>query len=102
VANPTAEQLRNIKKQGHAMAPAPGAGAGARPRYYIRNAADLDNAIRAVGRGAGDHNAIRKFIMTQARRLNLSSRIPSNWNSDGSMGGSSSGSSGSPGASGSK
>jgi hypothetical protein len=63
------------------MAPAK---AGGKPRYYIRNASDLDNAIRAVGRGSGDHNAIRRFIMKEARRLGLSSRIPDNWNSDGS------------------
>jgi ATP-dependent protease ClpP protease subunit len=53
--------------------------------YPIADAEDLDNAIHAVGRGSGDHDAIRKHIIKRAAALGLSSRIPDNWNSDGSM-----------------
>lgn len=81
-ATPSAATLRKLKSQGKAMAPAK---AGGKPRYYIRNADDLDHAIHAVGRGGGSHNGIRKYIIGQARKLGLSSRIPSNWNADGSM-----------------
>jgi hypothetical protein len=77
---PSAEQLRKLKSQGKAMAPAK---AGGKPRYYIRNAADLDNAIRAVGRGSGDHNKIRAYIIRRAKALGLSARIPDNWKSSG-------------------
>lgn len=54
-------------------------------RYPIANKSDLRNAIRAVGRGNGDHNAIRKHIMKRASALGLTSMVPSNWGSDGSM-----------------
>jgi ATP-dependent protease ClpP protease subunit len=53
--------------------------------YPIADAEDLDNAIHAVGRGGADHDAIRKHIITRAAALGLSSKIPDNWNSDGSM-----------------
>ena len=56
--------------------------------YYVRNAADLQNAIDSVGRGenAGDNgNAIRKHIMNRAAKLSLQSRIPATWNPDGSL-----------------
>lgn len=48
-------------------------------------AADLVAAVRAVGRGGGSHNAIRKHVITRARALGMSDQIPDNWNSDGSM-----------------
>jgi ATP-dependent Clp endopeptidase proteolytic subunit ClpP len=53
--------------------------------YPIADAEDLDNAIHAVGRGGADHDSIRKHIMTRADALGLSSHIPDNWNSDGSL-----------------
>ena len=54
--------------------------------YPIADAEDLSNAIRAVGRGSNNsHNAIRKHIMARAKALGLSSKIPDNWNSDGSL-----------------
>lgn len=53
--------------------------------YPIADAEDLDNAIRAVGRGGADHDAIRKHIIKRADALGLSSKIPDNWNSDGSL-----------------
>ena len=53
--------------------------------YPIADAADLDNAIRAVGRGGADHDAIRKYIIGRAKTLGKSSEIPDNWNADGSL-----------------
>lgn len=47
--------------------------------------ADLEKAIRAVGRGGGSHDAIRRHIMTRAESLGLSELIPDNWGSDGSL-----------------
>lgn len=53
--------------------------------YIIEDQDDLEKAIKAVGRGNADHDSIRKHIITQAARLKLSSLIPDNWNSDGSL-----------------
>ena len=62
--------------------------------YYIRNGAigavDLDNAIKAVGRttsASGDAAAaaVRRHIMTRAKALGLSSKIPDTWNPDGTL-----------------
>jgi hypothetical protein len=68
--------MRTLVKQGKAM-PAPGQN---RPgRYYIRNADDLDHAIKAVGRAKGSHDTVRAFIKRRAAALGLSSRIPEGW-----------------------
>lgn len=53
--------------------------------YPIETADDLEKAIKAVGRGGADHDAIRKHIIKQAKRLDASDHIPDNWNSDGSL-----------------
>lgn len=53
--------------------------------YPIKSKSDLRKAIRAVGRGGANHNAIRRHIIARAKALGLSAMIPSNWNSDGSM-----------------
>ena len=53
--------------------------------YPIADREDLRNAIRAVGRGSADHDAIRKFIMRRAKHMGLSDLIPDNWNADGSL-----------------
>ncbi len=53
--------------------------------YPIADAEDLDNAISAVGRGGADHDAIRRHIIKRADALGLSSKIPDNWGSDGSL-----------------
>lgn len=53
--------------------------------YPINDVEDLRNAIRAVGRGGKDHNAIRQHIMRQARRLDATNLIPNNWAKDGSL-----------------
>lgn len=53
--------------------------------YPVADAEDLDKAIHAVGRGGADHDAIRAHIIKRADALGLSSQIPDNWNSDGSL-----------------
>jgi hypothetical protein len=53
--------------------------------YPIGDKADLANAIKAVGRGGGSHNAIRAFIMRRARALGATGSIPINWKADGSL-----------------
>jgi ATP-dependent Clp endopeptidase proteolytic subunit ClpP len=53
--------------------------------YPIADAEDLDNAIHAVGRGGADHDKIRAHIIKRAKALGLASKIPGNWNSDGSL-----------------
>jgi hypothetical protein len=83
-AEPTAAQKRKLASMGIAMPDG---------SYYIRDAEDLDNAINAVGRAtpnAGEtpverRNAVRRHIIKRAKALNLASRIPDTWNSDGSL-----------------
>lgn len=58
---------------------------GGTPRYPIRNAQDLENAIRAVGRGKGSHDEIRRWIIRRAKEMKMEEKIPENWNSDGSL-----------------
>lgn len=53
--------------------------------YPVNNASQLDDAIKAVGMGGADHDAIRRHIMSRAKTLGLSSKIPETWNSDGSL-----------------
>lgn len=53
--------------------------------YPIADEGDLDNAIHAVGRGGADHDAIRRHIISRAKSLDASSKIPDNWNKDGSL-----------------
>lgn len=53
--------------------------------YPIENEADLGKAIRAVGRGGASHGAIRKHIISRAKSLGASSKIPDNWAADGSL-----------------
>lgn len=47
--------------------------------YPIRNGDDLDNAIRAVGRGSGSHAAIKAHIIKRAKALGLTSQLPADW-----------------------
>lgn len=76
----SAAQLRQMAAKGQAMTDADG-----NISYPIANKTDLRRAIRAVGRGGADHDAIRKHIITRAAALGLSSMIPPTWNKDGSM-----------------
>lgn len=53
--------------------------------YPVADEEDLDNAIRAVGRGGSSHDAIRRHVIARAKALGASGRIPDNWASDGSL-----------------
>lgn len=85
MAQPNAQQMRDMVKQGKAM-PAPGDRPG---RFNIENRQDLQNAILAVGRVRPNTDAaraqVRRFIMKRAAQLNLSNMIPPNWAADGSL-----------------
>ena len=70
----TAAQRRQLAASGAAM---PG---GA---YPITNRAELDDAVRAVGRGSGSHNAIRKHIISRAKAIGATDAIPGSWTSTG-------------------
>lgn len=76
MATPTAAQKRMFAKMGIAMPDG---------SYYIRDAGELSDAIKAVGRGGADHDTIRVHIIKRATALHLSNQIPDNWNSNGSL-----------------
>jgi len=79
VAGPSAEQRRKAEGKGQAMAGG---------RFPIRNREDLIKAIHAVGRAKGGEAgraAVRRFIIKRAKALGLTSLLPSNWASDGSL-----------------
>jgi hypothetical protein len=75
----SADDLKGMASKGHAMKNAKG-----EPSYPIADIADLKKAIKAVGRGGADHDAIRKHIISRAKALKATNLIPDNWNSDGS------------------
>jgi hypothetical protein len=84
VATLTTSQRQTLAKAGIAMPDG---------SYYIRNAAELSDAIKAVGRAtpnAGEsdlqrRNAVRRHCVKRAKALKLDNMIPSTWNSDGSL-----------------
>lgn len=76
----SADQLKELLSKGQAFKNANGD-----PSYPIADAEDLGLAIKAVGRGGADHDAIRKYIIGRAKALGLSDKIPDNWNADGSI-----------------
>jgi hypothetical protein len=86
MAAPDAATLQKLRMQGKAMPPAQPGGS---PRFPIRNADDLDNAIRAVGRvkpATDEARAkVRRYIIARAKALGLQSRLPDTWNSDGDL-----------------
>ncbi|TMS00182.1 hypothetical protein [Nonomuraea basaltis] len=87
MGQPDADKMRNLVKQGKAM---PTPAEDDRPgRFPIANRADLENAIRAVGRVRPDTEearaAVRRFILKRARELNLGDLIPPTWAGDGSL-----------------
>jgi hypothetical protein len=57
---------------------------GGPARYPVPNVAYLKKAIRAIGRGKGDHSVIRRYLIRRANALGARNLIPSNWNADGS------------------
>lgn len=76
----TAEQERQALAASQAMPNAKG-----EPSYVIKTKADLRKAIRAVGRGNKDHDAIRAHIVKRAKALGQEAMVPDNWNADGSL-----------------
>ncbi len=78
----TVATRRTAQKRGQALPPL---SEGGTPRYPIRNVGELQDAIRAVGRGKGSHDDIRKWIIKRARELGRPELIPENWNPDGSL-----------------
>lgn len=76
----SAQDKRDMLKAGHAIKNADG-----EPSYPVKDEDDLKAAIKAVGRGGADHDAIRRHIMKRAAALSLSKLIPDNWNADGSL-----------------
>jgi hypothetical protein len=54
--------------------------------YPVRNCDELTKGVHAVGRGSGEHDAIRRHLMRQQVKHNCAAdSIPSNWGSDGSL-----------------
>lgn len=86
MATPDVATMRKLQQQGSAMPPVQ---PGGRPRFQIRNAGELDDAIKAVGRVRPNTDEarakVRKFILARAKALGLSSRIPDTWNADGTL-----------------
>lgn len=86
MAQPSAESMKRLVKQGKAM-PAPEQD---RPgRFPVRNRDDLAKAIRAVGRvqpATEEARAkVRRYIIKRAREMNLNQLIPDNWDSSGHL-----------------
>ncbi|MFE2407114.1 hypothetical protein ACFXDE_02085 [Kitasatospora sp. NPDC059408] len=71
-----ADDLKNMAADGQAMKD---------QSYPIADHEDLDRAIRAIGRGGADHDAIRRHVITRAKALGATSEIPDNWAADGSL-----------------
>lgn len=82
MAKYNADQLKAMLAKGQAMKNANGD-----PSYPIADEEDLHNAIHAVGRGGGSHDAIRAHIISRAKALGMSSALPDDWTSGGSDGG---------------
>lgn len=84
MAEPTAAMRQALSKAGVAMPDG---------SFYIRNAGELSDAIKAVGRATpnGDEseearrNSVRRHAMKRARALKLTNMIPDTWNSDGTL-----------------
>jgi Escherichia/Staphylococcus phage prohead protease len=53
--------------------------------YPIKTEDDAKKAIRAVGRGGADHDAIRKYIIKVVKKLGWSELVPDSWAADGSI-----------------
>jgi hypothetical protein len=84
MATPDAATMRKLQAQGQALKNASG-----NPSFPIRNADDLDKAIRAVGRvkpATDEARArVRRYIQARAKALGLSSHIPDSWDSSGNL-----------------
>lgn len=80
MAKYSAEQLRQLLDEGHAMHNADGD-----PSYPIDDDEDLRHAIRAVGRGDKSPEAIRRYIRGRAKDMNKLEEIPETWKADGTL-----------------
>ena len=80
MAKYTQAQIDALGKKGHAFKNPDG-----HFSFPVDDAEDLDNSIKAVGRSGASHDAVRRYLMARARAMGLSSRIPDNWASDGSL-----------------
>jgi hypothetical protein len=76
----SADDKKDLLAQGKAIKNANGD-----PSYPINDLDDLGKAIKAVGRGAADHDKIRKHIIKQAKSLSAEDQVPDTWNADGSL-----------------
>jgi HK97 family phage prohead protease len=75
------DDMKDLLDKGQAMKNANGD-----PSYPVADQEDIENAIKAVGRGGADHDAIRLHIIQGAAKLGLSKLIPDTWNTkDGSL-----------------
>jgi hypothetical protein len=58
-------------------------------RFPVKTRADLENAIRAVGRVRPDteeaRSQVRRFLIKRAKALGASDAIPDTWAADGSL-----------------
>lgn len=70
----SSEEMASMLKAGKAMANPKGD-----PSYPIADEADLSNAIKAVGRGSGDHSAIKRHIIKRAKALGKADMLPEDW-----------------------
>ncbi len=66
----SADQRKEAEQKGWAMSGG---------RYPIETVGDLEDAIHAVGRGKGSHASIRAHIMSRAKALGASDKIPDDW-----------------------
>jgi hypothetical protein len=81
---PNAAKRQRALSAGHALPPAAGKPKG-EARFPIENERDLTKAFGMVQLAKGPKEPIRRFIMAAARRLGYASRIPPNWNPDGTL-----------------
>lgn len=81
-----ADKLRKLVTQGKAM-PAPSDERAG--RFPIEDAADLERAIKAVGRVRPPTEEarakVRKHIIARAKALKLQEKLPPDWADDGSL-----------------
>ena len=64
------EQRKELAAKGHAMADG---------SYPIADAADLSNAIHAIGRGNAPHASIKAHIIKRAKAMGKTDMLPEDW-----------------------
>lgn len=81
-----ADKLRKLVTQGKALAAPTDERAG---RFPIEDAADLERAIKAVGRVRPPTEEarakVRKHIIARAKALKLQAKLPPDWVDDGTL-----------------